>query len=396
MKIAGNPIKFTFRRGNLLLRKLKLWFKHQAGWVSVPVIIPYRGFGREGYYYISGRVSEDKGLAEPREFHSIWQNMLAMIKRYVSDVIPCVKIKIVFYGQEKTVITNDEGFFEATFSLAPGIELNHQWHKVRLILLDDITGNQKLTEATGEIQTCTPATSFGIISDIDDTILISHSTNFIKKLRLLLMKNAVTRLPFEGVAAFYRALYKGDNSQSINPFIFISSSEWNLYDLLIDFFNFRKIPKGTFMLDDLRKSIFKKKWRKSRSHMHKSDKIRMVINIYKEISFVLIGDSGQKDAEIYSEISYEFPGRIKCMYIRDVKKSRKGVVKNIAEELKKSGVEMILIKNTAEAAIHAVNKHLIHPDNLKDILKEINKDEQAPTELEELFSIPGPKEGLKS
>src|SRR5690606_25786914 len=97
----------------------------------------------------------------------------------------------------------------------------------------------------------------GIISDIDDTILISHSTSLIKKLRLMLLKNASTRLPFEGVAAFYRALHRGINSNCLNPLFYVSSSEWNLYDLLIDFCNHQHIPKGTFMLHDLKVGILK-------------------------------------------------------------------------------------------------------------------------------------------
>jgi phosphatidate phosphatase APP1 len=388
VKIIRKPIRFIYKRVKNPFKKLKLWLKYRAGWLGVPVIVPYRGFGREGYYYISGRVSEDKGLAAPLESQSIWQNMKAMIKRFISDEIPDVRVKIKFYDQEKIVKTNEEGFFEAEFDAVSGINLNQQWHIASLTLLDNIREKQTTVVATGEIQTCTPGTAFCTISDIDDTILISHSTNFIKKMRLLLMKNAITRLPFEGVSAFYRALYEGKNSGSINPIIFISSSEWNLYDLLIDFCNFRNIPKGTFMLDDLRKSLFQKKRKKSRSHMHKIDKIRMILNTIHDKPFVLIGDSGQKDAEIYSQISFEFPGRVLCIYIRDVRKSRKSTVAGIANNLKTKGIEMILIKNTAEAAIHALEKGLISQSHIPDIFKEIDMDELAPSEFEGLFSHP--------
>ena len=71
-----------------------------------------------------------------------------------------------------------------------------------------------------------------MISDIDDTIVRTGATSLLMMLRVVLLSNAHTRLPFQGVAAFYGALARGASGQDSNPLFYVSSSPWNLYDVL--------------------------------------------------------------------------------------------------------------------------------------------------------------------
>src|SRR5687768_17759104 len=73
---------------------------------------------------------------------------------------------------------------------------------------------------------------FGVISDLDDTVVRSSATSVLKMACIVVRNNAHTRLPFEGVAAFYRALQLGPASESSNPIFYVSSSPWNSYDIL--------------------------------------------------------------------------------------------------------------------------------------------------------------------
>ena len=112
-----------------------------------------------------------------------------------------------------------------------------------------------------------------------------------------------------------------------------------------------------------------------------------ILNTYHGLKFILIGDSGQRDAEIYSEIVKEFPGRIAAIYIRDVSKRKKGTrVKKIGEGLEASGVEMLLVKDTEEAASHAISKGFIAPDSFENIHNEREMDRNSPTELEQVLT----------
>lgn len=384
-KVTKHVIKLAKRVKNPF-SKLKLELKQQLGWLGVPQILPYHGFGNSEEVILKGSVLEDKGLLKPDANHSTWQNMLAMLKRFQSDEIPGVRLRVNFLGESHETITNEDGFFEIRMNpsdIPPG---KNEWHEVEVELLDDVVSDQGEIRSKGEIMLSQSNSQYGVISDVDDTILISKATNTFKKLRLMLFKNAHTRLPFEGVAAFYRALQKGKNSTCFNPIFYVSSSEWNLYDLLVDFCAVRGIPKGPFLLQPLDEDWYKF-WKPGNAdHSHKMEKIRLILNTYENLNFILIGDSGQKDAEIYSRVVKEYPDRILAIYIRDIgKKRKKARVIAIGKGIKKGGVDMIVVKDTEEAAKHAIRKGFIEPGALKDIHEEYERDHNAPSDFEQMM-----------
>jgi phosphatidate phosphatase APP1 len=367
--------------------KLKLWIKQKLGWLGVPVIIPYSGYGNHEKAFFIGCISEDKGLAKPEPFHSKWQNLIAMAKRFTSDEIPGVRVKATLLNLENVSITDKYGIFRFEFDFKnKNITFPKEpWVEIKLELLDQVSDHQQKTEANGKILLLKPKdSSYGVISDIDDTILVSHSTNLIQKLRLMLFKNAFTRLPFEGVAGFYRALHKGYQGNCHNPIFYVSSSQWNLFDLLSDFCAIRRIPPGVMLLQELkpfkpRKLISKKA--AIEKHAHKLDKIRGIMSTYDHLNFVLIGDSGQKDAEIYRQVAKEFPGRILAIYIRDIRKSRVKKILVIGTELNSQGIEMLLIEDTVYAAQHAIEIGLINASSLSDVVYEKEHDHLAALEI---------------
>ncbi len=88
-----------------------------------------------------------------------------------------------------------------------------------------------------------------MISDLDDTVIQTDVTRVIRMVRNTLLGNARTRHPFPGVAALYRALHSSAGAPA-NPLFYVSSSPWNLYDMLDDFFRLRSIPEGPIFLRD--------------------------------------------------------------------------------------------------------------------------------------------------
>jgi phosphatidate phosphatase APP1 len=195
---------------------------------------------------------------------------------------------------------------------------------------------------------------FGVVSDLDDTVLRSSVTDLVAMARLTLLSNAHTRLPFEGVAALYRALRLGPDGRDSNPIFYVSSSPWNLYDLLEDFLDLQGIPAGPLLLKDWSPTTL-------RDHeKHKLGVIRMLLATYPDLPFVLVGDSGERDPEIYRQIVREHPGRIWTIYIRDVSGARRdAAVREIAGEVRELGVEMLLVSDSNEAADHAAGRGLI-------------------------------------
>ncbi len=366
--------------------------KKTLGWLRPVIILPYRGFGNKDEIYLKGRVLEDNGLAKPAHRNSIWHNIVAMYKRYVSNEIPNVRVKATFNGQEQIVTTNEIGFFEVRFRFPEPLPTQKDWLEVQLELLDQVSGKQRQVRAGGPVMIAQQRHQFGIISDVDDTILVSNATNFYKKVRLMVLKNARTRLPFEGVASFYSALQKGRDGNYYNPILFVSSSSWNLYDLLVDFCEHQGIPRGPFLLRGSRLDQFT--FFASIHKQHKMEKIRQIMNTFNELPFILIGDSGQKDAEIYCQVVQDYPGRILAVYIRDVSdEERDAAVRAIADTVKQSGVEMLLVKDTEEAARHAQLRGFIAPEKVTEVLAGKAKDQQAPSEIREVFAGKTTNEG---
>lgn len=336
----------------------------------MPRIVPYRGYGNETNVFIRGMVIEDKGLAKPKDKQRVWQNLLATLKRFSSDEIPGVKVKAEFLGQIFVQETDDLGYFDFHFTFYNNEDalLAKEWHTVHFELLDEIVENQPLVFATGEVRIVPAVQKRIIVSDIDDTVMVSHATQTLRKLRLMLFKNALTRSHFSHVDVFYQALKQGKEKQDNHPFFYVSSSEWNLYDLLEDFFTINKIPKGVFLLRTLTYSIYKFWKSGGGNHEHKYEKIKALMQFYPQSKFILIGDSGQHDPDIYSRVALEFAGRVEAIYIRQIR-SRSYIEgnNNLYKKLANVNTAYLEVDETTEAARHATKNGFTSIDLLVDI-----------------------------
>jgi len=339
-------------------------------------IITYRTYGTARRLYIKGRVLKDRGILKPTDKDTMLKNLISMYRRFATDEVPNAKLQVKFHGRKHFAVTDEEGYF--TMELAPHqLELQDSWQTLDVELVDAPYSFSKNIKSTASILIPPLDAEFGIISDIDDTIVKTSATDLIAMARITFLNNAFSRLPFAGVAEFYNALQLGRNGKRNNPFFYVSSSPWNLYDLLIDFLDLNNIPEGPLLLRDYGLD------EKPEDDNHSSHKIKEIKNIllaYPELKFVLIGDSGQEDPKIYSEIVGLFPGRILAIYIRDVQlPERERVAINVAKGVLKHKVEMVIVDNTVEAAKHAARIGLIGSETVPRIEQEKSKDKgEAP------------------
>jgi phosphatidate phosphatase APP1 len=226
-----------------------------------------------------------------------------------------------------------------------------------------------------------PEAQFGIISDIDDTITFSSATNYLRMAKIVFLGTAYSRLPFKGVASFYRGLEKGTVGRPVNPFFYVSSSPWNLYDVLRDLFEYRSIPAGPLLLQDY--GIDLTKLIHDSHHDHKLRSIKDVFDKYPHLRFLLIGDSGQADPEIYREIVRLYPDRVLAVYIRDVTHppERDEAVRKLAAEIEPARCHLILAEETDAVAEDALKHGWIESGVLNEIKTE-KASEPAPRALE--------------
>lgn len=334
-------------------------------------IITYRSYGTVNRLYIKGRVLEDKGIAAATDKDTIINNLVNMYYRFQSDEIPGASLKVSFQDQEHTVITDEEGYF--TLNLAPDepIEWLDMWHEVDVELMEAPIPFAAGLKSKAEVLVPPVDAEYGIISDIDDTIIQTSATDILAMSRRVFLHNARTRLPFAGVSEFYKALQFGRNGKRNNPFFYVSSSPWNMYDLLKDFLDLNRIPEGPLLLRDF--GLQDNKFISSGHMGHKFKEIENILLTYPLLNFVLIGDSGQEDPKIYREVVRKYPGRILAIYIRDVQLAeREKIAIDISVELK-DHVDLVIVDNTVEAAEHAAKAGLIFTETIHDI--EIDKEQ---------------------
>lgn len=348
---------------------------------------PYRGFGTRERFVMTGRALRGKPLEPAEEDQGLWTNVLEAIRRFESDEIPHAPIHAEFGTVERSLTTDEEGYFDLDWRVPESQVGAEPWQKVSLTLHDPHDPDSTAT-ATGRVLIPGEDAEFGIISDIDDTVLMTGATSLSSMARLTLLHNARTRLPFEGVAGLYRALEAGSDGARRNPLFYVSSSPWNLYDLLDDFFRHRDLPEGVILLRDL--GLTEDHWLKS-GHEHKRQKIERILALYPHLPFVLIGDSGQEDPEIYRSVVTAHPGRIPAIFIRDASPgtARARDVAALAEETTRTGTLMALGEDSRSAAVLAVEAGLIPAAALETVGLALELDAQRPTAAEALASAPG-------
>jgi phosphatidate phosphatase APP1 len=254
-------------------------------------------------------------------------------------------------GDEVRAVTDQEGYFEFVLDLPRPLDDPRVWEPVELELLAP-PAPAGVTHATAQVLIPRDP-QYAVISDLDDTVLHSHATSLWQMARLTLLHNAHTRLPFEGVAGFYQALQRGRDGEALNPVFYVSNSPWNLYDLLEDFLDLHGIPRGPLLLRDWSLRTLKA------GGTHKLAAIEALLAAYPGLQVVLVGDSGERDPEIYRQVVLRHPGRVLAVYVRDVAPGRHDAVRAIAAELAGHGVQLVLSPDTEAARRHALDHGLI-------------------------------------
>ncbi len=220
------------------------------------------------------------------------------------------------------------------------------WHLVNVHLVNE--ANESVV--TGEGKVYVPhSTQYGFISDIDDTVLVSHSSTTGKKLRVLFTKNPRSRKTFSDVVHFYQLLALTHTVPSLlNPFFYVSSSEWNLYEDLNEFFKHNNLPKGIFLLSPL------KKWNQllktgATKHQGKMMRIVRILEAFPKQRFILLGDNTQSDPEIYAAIANKYPDRIVAVYIRNINRKKEAATQELISSINNSAISTCFFKHTSEA-----------------------------------------------
>lgn len=341
-------VRFVARL-ELTIDRVVWGFRLRFGRLGPLQVVAYRSFGTADRVLVRGRVLEASVLERSLPGDTSWKNFRRMLRRFFSRELPNASVRAALGAAVADGGTDDEGYFDLPLT-SPELGGPGDWKTAEVEVVGSAIRGFRPARATAEILIPAGA-ELGIISDIDDTVLQSHVTQKLKLIWITLSGSAYTRMPFEGTSELYRALAAGASGRANNPVFYVSKSPWNLYDFLVDFMDYHQLPRGPLLLRDIG-------LREAPPVDHKSAAVRQLLETYAELPFVLLGDSGERDPEIYLETAARYPGRIRAIYIRDLGgKNRKddagGRARRLCERARAYGTEMLWLEHANDALAHA-------------------------------------------
>ena len=263
----------------------------------------YGGHGGSGGVVVRGRVLDNPPVSIAVEGEGVGAAVRRNVARFVTDELPGVPLRVTVGDTTADTVSDRDGYFRV--ELEPPV-LTGPWMTGTIELAGEYRGLTDPHRTPVEILVPGPDPAFGVISDVDDTIIETGVQKVGLMLRQTFTGSALTRTPFPGAAELYRDLTAGGK-----PVFYVSSSPWNLHAFLLAFLEHRDFPLGPLLLRDLLGT------REGRARKH--ERIDEVLALHPTLRFVLIGDSGEKDPQIYADIVRAHPGRVIAVYIREVR-----------------------------------------------------------------------------
>lgn len=273
-------------------------------------VLAYAGYRTTERLHLKGRVvrhAPPLGAAE-----SMWDRLRAMIAIYNSDELAGVRVQLDAYGRVHETETDEEGYFHFVPEVAQPLPAATEWEHVSIS-----TPGRVAQGAAIAVPVLAPGANlnWGVISDIDDTVVETGATNFLKNWRRVLVDQPADRIVVPGAATLYQTIAV-DHRAPARPFFYVSSSPWNLYGFLTEFMELNSIPHGPMFLKDY--GVDASKLIDAGHDTHKLAAIETILAAYPALRFLLIGDNGQRDVSIYARVVEDFGSRVAGVFIRDV------------------------------------------------------------------------------
>ncbi len=258
-----------------------------------------------------------------------FRNLVNIIRTYFINTYANKSITLIANSISTKTRTDDRGSFRiiADYQLKGEIE----------IFIPNRTSPLKIIQSYPVIHKTTHPV-LGIISDIDDTVVESFSVSFFKRIAVILFKTPKQRNPI----SFTNKLFKAYNKQKVNIY-YVSKSEGNLFGNLTNFIEHSGLPKGLLIL-----TPYLTLWRllsTKKAVDFKLNNIRFILENTDEQEYILFGDDGQRDMEIYTEIAKIFPKKVREIYIRQTKVKINFSKKQGIEKLRNTGVPVKYFKS---------------------------------------------------
>lgn len=344
--------------------------KMESGAFRGMVVTVYRGYVAQNEAKVRVRVVEAPEL--PGDSRIPYRDVAeANLRRHGALAIVGVEVTVRIGQFSAQEVTDNRGF--ASFSI-PVKGLASGWHDAHAVTTAIEDG--ETASGTGRVLKPEARAPFYVISDIDDTILVSGLTEGLNAVKQTLLRDANTRSAVPGMSSLYRGLvrgvpYKNGNRKPEPPFFYVSTGSWSFFDTLQQFIQLRAFPQGPMFLTHWGPT---ERYVRRSGAEHKRTAIRRLFESYPSQDFLLIGDSGQRDALTYEEMAREFPGRVKLILIRQVGAAtdeRNEELSKHATALRGEGIPLYLVPDAAHAAELARALDLVDEETVLQVRTEL-------------------------
>jgi len=289
---------------HIAMRLDDAWLRLQTGLAirrgRVETVIPYTGYGSTSWVRVLARVvrsdpRDAAGHANPlQESMRGWRN-------FTSAPVAHAKVKVTINGAVHDVTADRGGVVDARIP----VNLDAGWHTITLQ-----SGASRTVEAPIEI--VADDADFGVVSDIDDTVMVTALPRPFLAAWNTFVLNEHARTPTPGMAVLYERI--GRTAPSA-PVLYLSTGAWNVAPTLSRFLSRNLYPAGPKLLTDWGPTP--DRWFRS-GQEHKRTSLERLAEEFPKIKWLLVGDDGQHDEAIYSEFAQRHPENVRAIAIRQL------------------------------------------------------------------------------
>lgn len=270
-----------------------------------PVIVPSVGYGSRGWVRIFGRVLYKTDLFE-EFFDSVEKGdpnvePVRGWRSFTSVAISHAPVEVVIDGVAHQVFADRGGVIDVKLD----VELESGLHTVVM----STPGSQP---AQTSVYIVPEEQTLGVICDVDDTVMNTALPRPFVAAWNSFVLNEHARSATPGMAVMMDRLHK---AHSAAPFMYLSTGAWNVTPTLCRFLHRHGYPKGTFLLTDWGPTP--DRWFRSGAQ-HKVNSLRRLASEFPHMRWILIGDDGQRDPEIYNGFAVRYPQNVEAILIRNL------------------------------------------------------------------------------
>jgi phosphatidate phosphatase APP1 len=258
-------------------------------------VIPYASYGSTSWLRVLARVL----LAKSSQRHADTPTGIRGWRNFVGVPVENANVTVDTGERSYEVQADPSGIVDVVID----VDLEPGWHQIRL-------SSEGPGVASALVFVVDPQTSFGVVSDVDDTVMVTALPRPLLAAWHTFVVNEHARATTPGMPVLYERLssrYQGA------PFIYLSTGAWNVAPTLTRFLSRNLYPAGPLLLTDWGPTA--DSWFRS-GREHKRSSLESLAREFPQIKWLLVGDDGQHDEAIYRDFVATHPGNVSAVCIR--------------------------------------------------------------------------------